>query len=157
MVYKFKPGSRLTGDAQAAGEICAALESEGRLTAAELVEVSRPESAPLHNMFEWRDGVAAEKWREYQGRNIIHSIVVVPEDQKPQQIYYNVTQSSPIYDSIKTIVQSEDKYALLKRRAAQELVAFQNRYSTILELSNVFDAINNFLAEEQEEETENET
>lgn len=147
MVYQWKAGSRQTGDAQIAGEMCAALEAEGRLTAEVLVEVNRPEDAPLHNSFEWQDDVAAEEWRKYQARNIIHSITVVAvPDKEPVRAYFNVCTASPQYESLQTIVQHEDKYAQLLESARRELEAFQRKYNTITELSAVFDAINEFNA-----------
>lgn len=147
MVYQWKSGSRIKADAQSAGEVCARLEAEGRLTASDLVEESRPEDAPLHSSFEWRDDVAAEEWRMYQARNIIHSIIVIRNDDMPQQVYYNISPAAHNYESIETIVRNEDKYEQLKQQAFRELQSFERRYQTILELSKVFDAIDELLAD----------
>lgn len=65
--------------AQVAGEVCAGLEERNQLTPGNLVDVSRPDEAPLHGEFEWDDTVAAERYRETQARHVIRSIVVVRE------------------------------------------------------------------------------
>ena len=66
--------------AEVAAPVLEGLANENRLTAANLVDVSRPEDAPLHPEFEWRDDVAAERWREEQARQIIRCIRVVSEE-----------------------------------------------------------------------------
>lgn len=142
MVYKWSPGYRGKGDAQVAGEVCAALEEQGRLTAEALVEESRPEEAPLHDYFEWRDDVAAERWRRHQGNNIINHLVIVrPDNQEPQKLFYNIKEAGQNYESIHAIVRQEDKYESLKNQALQELLSFQRRYKEITELSEVLKAI----------------
>ena len=55
MVYKWDKGSRFSVSAQVAGEVCEELEKKGELTAKNLVDVSRPEDAPLHKCFNWND------------------------------------------------------------------------------------------------------
>lgn len=143
MVFKWKDGARQTVSAQIAGEVCSALESEGRLTAKTLVDVNRPEDAPLHNAFEWDNDEAAERWREQQARNIIHSIVVVDETQEsePVRAFFNIVATAPEYESIGAIVKTEDKYRALMATALRELKAFQKKYSQLEELSPVFEAI----------------
>ena len=61
--FSYADGYHGVVDAQISGEVCDALSEKGLLTAANLVDVSRPEDAPLHSVFEWVDSVAAEKWR----------------------------------------------------------------------------------------------
>ena len=141
MVFKWKQGAHQKVSAQVAGEMCAALEKEGRLTAQTLVEVNRPEDAPLHKAFEWDDTEAAERWREHQARNIIHSITVVREEQEPVRAFFNIVTTAPQYESIETIVQTEDKYAALMKMALRELIAFKKKYEQLKELAPVFDAI----------------
>ena len=38
---------------------------DGVLTPSAVVESARDEGSPLHDKFEWDDGVAAEAWRRY--------------------------------------------------------------------------------------------
>ena len=64
MVYQWKSGSRIKGNAQESGELFEQLsKTEEGLTARTLLEANRPESAPLHNDYEWNNDIAAEEWR----------------------------------------------------------------------------------------------
>lgn len=136
--------------AQPAGEITSDLEQRGMLTAKNLVDVSRPEDAELHDYFEWRDDVAAEKYREEQGRYLIRAIVRIEEcdDEEehvePVKVFYNIEEPDEHYYSIDTIVQSEDKYEKLFRMALSDLKRIEKRYQVIANrfgLQQVFDAI----------------
>ena len=49
----------------------------GELDLDELVKESTPPDAPLHPEFEWRDDVAAHKYRVVQAERIVDSLVVV--------------------------------------------------------------------------------
>lgn len=133
MIYAWKSGSRQKVSAQIAGEVCAELERKGGLNASNLVDVSRPEDAPLHGEFEWDDSIAAEEFRKSQARNLISHLIVVSdvEAAEPVRAFFNVSEETPTYDSFKTVIENEDKYEQLKRRAIKELVAIQRRYAMI--------------------------
>lgn len=75
MIYRWKTGSRFKTDANIAAGIMNKLAKENRLNAETLVDVSRPEDAPLHNEFEWDDVKAAEEWRKQTSRVMIASVV----------------------------------------------------------------------------------
>jgi len=141
--YKWKDGARVHTPAQVAGEVCAALEEAGMLTPANLVDVSRPEDAPLHTEFEWNDGVAAEKWREQQARGIIgHIAIVLDEEVKaPVRAFVQIEESSSNYEDIHVVVKSEDKYEKLLKMAKRDMMVFQNKYSMLQELAGVFSAM----------------
>lgn len=145
MTFKWKTGSRITANAQVAGEMCTKMEADGTLTAQNLVDVNRPEDAPLHGAFEWNDTQAAENWRVHQARHIINSIVLVTEDTEaePVRYFFKVEPAEANYESLPVIVRNEDKYASLLKTALRELSAFQKKYRQIKELSAVFEAIDN--------------
>lgn len=50
------------------------LEVNGKLTAEDVVEAAKDEDSPLHEHFEWDEGVAAAKWRLEQGRQLIRAV-----------------------------------------------------------------------------------
>lgn len=149
MVYQLKSGSRIKSSAAVVGAECERLEREGRLTAKELVNESRPKDAPLHNEFEWNNKVAGELWREHQARHIINSVVIINERKEPQRVFFNIEVAEHEYHSVKTILQSNDKRTALLRTAMQELRAFEMKYRQLNELCGVFNAIDE-LKEEQE-------
>lgn len=144
MVYSWKSGARMSGvSAQLAGEVCESLDAIGCLSAQRLVDVSRPNDAPLHGAFEWDDAIAGEEWRKNQARLIIRSIVVVPDVQKKEVVraFFKVEQADGSFESLHTILKNEDKRNSLMRNALSELEAFKRKYSILEELAAVFDAI----------------
>ena len=148
MIYEWVAGSRHKVSAQIAGEVCAELEKNGNLTAKNLVDVSRPEDAPLHDEFEWNDTEAAEKYREHQARNVINAIKVVREEDDSDneneagvRAFYTLRRETPEYESIQIILSDEEKYTELMRVAIRELMAFERKYNKIKELGRVFEAI----------------
>lgn len=141
MEYRFK-NRYFKVDAQVAGEVCEKLEKEGKLTAKNLVDVSREENAPLHDEFEWDDAVAGELYREEQARNIIrHLEVVMVNNQEPVRAYFTLSRVEPEYKSIDAILKSEDDTEALLKMAYQELRAFQKKYGKLERLKGVFRAI----------------
>lgn len=149
MVYKWKEMARIRVSADVAGRVCEELEKDGALTPKHLLDVSRAEDAPLHDAFEWNDGIAAEKYRESQAGYIIRSLVIEKgEDVKkePVRAFFKVSESNPTYESIGAIVQKPDAYAELLKMAKRDAEAFMNRYKSITELAPVFSAISEFCA-----------
>lgn len=150
--YSIKDGFKVNHKyAQSAGEIMRELEAENRLTAKELVDVSRPEDAPLHDYFEWDNEIAAEKFREEQGRYLIRAIVEVEEpDDMPDTVeltvvtksFYNIGTNDENYYHINTIVRENDKAQQLLETAIRELRQFERRYEIIRDkLAGVFEVI----------------
>ena len=140
MTYQWKTPFHKV-DADIAGRVCERLEEEGNLNAKTLVEVSRPEDAPLHPEFEWDDAAAAERWREQQARCIINHLTVVIDEKEPVRKFFNITASEANYTSIDVILQSTDSKDKLLQMALRELEAFKRKYSQLEELSRVFNAI----------------
>lgn len=142
MIYAFRKGFTHKVDPNVAGEVCEGLRNQGKLTAEELVNVSRPEDAPLHGEFEWNDTVAGENWRKHQARCLIGSLIVVtPETNKEVRKYHITTTDSRRYESYEVIMQSVEGRDLLLREAMRELSAFKKKYAHLSELAKVFDAI----------------
>ena len=152
--YKWKTGSYIPSSvsADAAGALCGKLSEQNRLTAEELVKVSRPETAPLHKAFEWDDQTAAEEYRKYQARHIISCLCVVTEQENEEiRAFFNIQRTEPTYRHISYILESpEDSQALLKT-ALSELDSFRRKYGRIRKLIPVFDAIDIVKMEESDE------
>lgn len=138
-------GSCMTGDVEVAANVCKELEANGNLSAKALVDASRDEDAPLHDMFEWDDSIAAEKYREVQAAKIIRSIVVVMED-KPLSYRQFSSIAPKTYVSTKTAVSSERTRDILLRAAKSELEAFKSKYRTLTEFADLFEAIDSALS-----------
>ena len=141
MIYQWKTGSRFKTPAFVAADVMNKLAKEGNLNAKALVDVSKPEDAPLHNEFEWNDEKAAEKWREQTGRVMIGSVVCIVEDSpqtEPVRMYFHIEDSQPNYEPIETIIKDTQKSDKLIQVALRELMSFQQKYKGIKEFSHLF-------------------
>lgn len=66
------------------------MEAAGQLNAAAVVESARDPASPLHDRFEWDDGLAAEEHRKAQARALIRSIKIRVET-------HNISLRVPAY------------------------------------------------------------
>lgn len=151
-VYKFKIQSLYKGiDANDVMEELNAISEDG-ITPQEVVEAARSEDSCMHSIFEWDDSIAGQKYREQQASQMLRMIEIVhlDENEKPQhepfrQFQVNSTRTHT-YVPTKMIVQNMDEYQKLLERAKGELIAFENRYKTLVELDGVFDSIHELIA-----------
>ena len=124
------------------------LERTVELTPKTLLNASRPESAPLHNEFEWDDGIAAEHYREDQARHIIRAVVVKQEgSDEPTRAFFCLSggdKPRTPYLSVSRILTSETLRERLRQTALKELMSFKNKYQKLDELACVFEAIDRF-------------
>ncbi len=110
----------------------------------EIVEKARNESTELHKCFEWRDDIAAEKYRLHQARVMLGNLVFKYKDeqvkQEPVRLMYKTAENEG-YKSINLIMQKPDEYKALLDRAYSELRAFKNKFKMLQELKAIFDLI----------------
>ena len=114
------------------------------ITPEKVLEIAKDENTELHKCFEWDDGIAGEKYRLSQARQIITFLIVKPDERKEEEDNVRVFQISSepqTYQPIKMFVENEDEYKALLKRAKAELVAIRNRYKQLSELEEVFAAI----------------
>ena len=139
MTYKWKPNSRIKIDSETAGAVMDNLEQQGRLTAKNLLDESRPAEAPLHNEFEWDDIKAAEEYRMQQARHIINCLLI-EDDSKQEAVraFFTLAESAPQYRSIRTIMADETQSDALLQLAIQELQAFERKYTQISKFKALF-------------------
>lgn len=138
-------GTRFGADAQKCYEeimqICDDLESA---SPQDILEKARDESTELHKCFTWDDSVAAERWRVHEARVITRQLVIreqeVPKDRPEVRLFYKTDNESG-YKPTELIVQKEDEYKALLKRAYDELRAFKQKYSMLKELQEIFDLI----------------
>lgn len=143
-VYRWKQGSRLSGDAQEVGEVCAKLERKGDLTPKALVDASRSEKSPLHGYFEWDDEKAAEAYRETQAAYLIRSVeIVVSGSAEPVRAFVSVTAEGGerSYMDVQAALSMQETRDEVLDRALAELRAFERKYNTLSELAGVLEAI----------------
>lgn len=147
MIYKWKVAGLMPVDAQTAGEELNRIYTKnGALNPADIVDESRPEDAPLHDCFEWRDDVAAEKYREQQAQTIVRAIVAVNEDATKSESVRAFVHVRNTYEPISVVVNDAEKVQEVLQTALRELAAFRRKYETLSELAPVFRAIDELTA-----------
>ena len=147
MTYKWKPNSRIKTDSETAGAVMDGLEQQGRLTAKNLLDESRPAEAPLHDEFEWDDIKAAEEYRLQQARHIINCLLIEDDSQQETvRAFFNLADTAPEYRSIRTIMADETQSEALLQAAMQELQAFERKYAQISKFKALFAEINRLSA-----------
>lgn len=131
-------------DANVAGAVCESLENSVGLTSETLLDASRPEDAPLHNVFEWDDEIAGEQYRLIQSRNIIKNLRVITEDVTHKEIetrafvsLETTPRAKHSFEGIMTVVSNDEKKTALLQIACRDMEAFKRKYGTIVELSDV--------------------
>lgn len=142
LIYQWKLPWIYNIPAQAAGEelsrICE--KNGGEMSPKTIVDESRPETAPLHPCFEWDNDTAADKYLEYQARQLVCCIVTKQETQKtgPTEVraFVHVAES---YRPTQVVVSQKDLQAELVRNALRDVKAFQRRLETFSSLRPVKD------------------
>lgn len=148
MIYSWKVNGLFKVDAQTAGsELQRLYQRDGAITPQAVVDESRPENAPLHGCFEWRDDVAAEEYRKQQARVMIAQITVVREtvEQKPITIraFVNTTED---YQPINVVLTRPDLNEQMLQNALRELASFRKKYNALKQLKPVMEAIDDTLS-----------
>lgn len=142
MVFEYKVNGLYSVDAQTAGEELERIYNEnGELEPSKVVDESRPENAPLHSCFEWDDGIAAEKFREQQARNVIGNIVIVDEVEEKETYVRAYPHIGDTYRPMYIVLENRDMTQELLQTALRELRSFEMKYRELSELAPVFDAI----------------
>lgn len=134
-IYQWNVVGLYKTDPNVAAEVMHGLAEQGKLNKKELVEVSRPEEAPLHKDFEWDNEVAAEKYREHQAQNMIHNLTVVSEsvpEEPARRVFFNILSEGPKYETLETIMTRKDSVEALKKQCLKDLIAFKVKYQRIL-------------------------
>lgn len=158
MVYEYSwNGPNRCVEAWKVAEHLQKLEQEnGGVTREAFLDSARDENSEMHKLFEWDDTVAAEKYRLEQANKIIHSIKVTvqsDEDKEPAIVNAFVMPGytekkvgeTGRYINIMSATEKVDTRALVLEDARKNAKWFMNKYQGISELSNVIDAINEFL------------
>jgi hypothetical protein len=125
-------------------ELLAIREKHGELTPALVLDEAREESHPLHDRFEWDDGVAAEKFRRHQAHRLIRvaqlpvsfskrknapthlrAFVATPRGSDPQ----------PDYMPVEDAMSDEFTRALVLQAMEREIAALKRKYGHLKEFA----------------------
>lgn len=118
-------------------------ESEEGLTPKTLLEASRDENAPLHNEFEWNDGIAAEKYRQYQAQKIIQNVYIKystdeqERKEKQERAFVPVPGGQSVYVTLKSALTNEEWKSHLMEEAQRDIKVFVAKYRRLTELQGL--------------------
>lgn len=145
LVYKWKIDGVWKQDANIVGNELKVLADNNDLSPESVLETARDKDSPLHDLFEWDDRIAAEKYRLSQARRIIQQIVLVNDhpnaETRELRAFVTESRSDGHYQLITTVIEDPDTYEVLLKRAKFELQMFRDKYKAILELKDLFDEI----------------
>lgn len=136
--------------AQTVGEICDDLSrTPDGLTPATLLDAARDEASPLHDDFEWRDDVAAEKYRQRQAQDMIRNlrIVVKREDSTEQRerSFVVTGERKSIYVPLLRALSNEEWKKSLLAQAETDAQVFLAKYQRLEELQSIVTAMRDFI------------
>ena len=118
------------------------LQTLREITPQNVVDLARSKDSKLHNDFEWDNEIAGEKYRLSQAREMIQLLAFEPNKETHEPIrVYQISTEKTVYKPVEKILKNEDEYQNLLKRALAELESFKKRYSTLVELEQVFRAI----------------
>lgn len=148
--YTYKVPGLYKTPAEVAGAICQQLQdSKAGLSPATLLDASRDPDAPLHDEFEWRDDVAAEKFRLSQAQGLIRNICIVTKRADGSMVKDRQFVSAPggqtQYVALQSALNREDWTEHLLEQARGECKAFLAKYRRLQALAGISSAMEEFL------------
>ena len=139
-------------DANEVGAEIEKIEAEnGEITNASIVERAKDKKNVMHDLFEWNDKIAGQKYRENQAKSILHSLVLVSEDKEPTRAFVNIElgnapKQTGRYVCIEKALDDRDMRHNILENAYRELRAFEKKYGNLAELSGLFKEIDKLTA-----------
>lgn len=151
MVYKWETPI-YTVDANIVGrEIQKIEEEKGSVTKQDMVDRARKKSNPMHDLFEWDDTVAAEKYRCTQAGDILRNLKIVVEGdgQQISRAWVNVQKVAPNctarYVNVEVALRDEVMKNTVFENALKELENFKRKYESLHEFETLFDEIDKLI------------
>lgn len=140
-MYRWKPQSMISADANEIGAICEELAAKAELNPETLLDKAKDKKSPLHDLFEWDDTVAAEKYRIIQARHLIANLTIVGDGKTETRAFVRCTQTAGEYTSMSVCMRVPELTERLLQQAYKDMSAFQRKYKTLERLVPVFNAI----------------
>jgi len=148
MIYKWTDGSfGLPKDPQPVGEALEAIETKhGGITPKLVVRSAKSKRSVLHNIFEWDDPTAANKWREDQAGYLLRHIAIIvdngDDEPLPVRAFVSITEDDErYYVGIISAMSDAEKRTQILKTAWRELEALRDRYQVFEELAGIFEAM----------------
>lgn len=106
------------------------------LTAEAVVQEAKKPSSPLHPLFEWDDGKAAEQWRLHRARNLIRAVRVIKVDGAEEILFHvpKITKGPGAYKIGSALVGSLSDFELALEEASKKLAAAKQAVQDLRDL-----------------------
>jgi len=161
--YKFKDGSHIKNvSAEIVGKRLDYLyEKHNYLTPEIVVTDAKNKESELHPIFEWNDKKAAAEHRKAQARALIRSIVVTIESDNNKEktetdirVFHNVRGDKGIFEkgetsrylTITDALNSPEATDFLLKKAYNDMVAFKNKYSNLIQLKPYLEKLDEIIS-----------
>lgn len=116
------------------------IQSQKGLTPENLINEAKDKNNPLHDLFDWDNNIAGDKWRLQQARVIINEVKVVI-DEKEYYAFENVSvkvndnlEHKREYMPIVTIMSNKELRQQIIRSALQQLAYWEKQNEKYTEL-----------------------
>lgn len=145
--FRFQSRSQLTGKkAKQVANALYEIELRSGLNADSVLDAARERSSILHDLFDWDDTVAAEKWRRQQAANLVRSVHVIYEEsdtgnRRESRAFMSVEREEREYLRVETVMTDQNLRDQVLQRALAEAEQWRKRYEDMRELAEVFSAI----------------
>lgn len=155
MVYEW--GNRsFKADPQVVGETVTRIATnEGCCPPARLVQEARAKKSPLHLLFTWNNGEAADRWRAHEARQVIGGLIISVQtedriEKTPAFLSVGHTlktqETGEGYRSISVVVEDPDLLEEALAEAKSRLEALRKRYEHLEALAPVWQALDQVAA-----------
>jgi len=127
-------------------ELTGIYQKYGELTPQAVVDEARPETAPLHNRFEWDDALAGEAFRRVQAGELIRSVRIQygidpkTSERKYIRAFYAVREvdaEKSGYVPTEEIVQDELATKILLKQCEREIGDLRRKYGHLKEFADL--------------------
>lgn len=139
MKYSYRSHGSTVDPSTVYSELLKIQKTKGRLKAVDVVENARPKRSPLHPCFEWDDEAAAEEYRLFQARNLIHSIRVRDsEDSEPKRVFVSIKDPEGhghTYYTTQQISVTPELRAKMMSECFAELIACKAKYRELSDIA----------------------
>ncbi len=126
--YKFRNGFTWKVKPEVAGKTIdkIAAKNNGEITPQLVLEAAKNKKNALHNCFEWNNDKAGERYRLWQARQLIGSIVVDIQINEPEQtrafVSINIPEQTPSYYSIANVADDSLKLDMVIKNAKRQML-----------------------------------
>lgn len=125
-----------------------AKRNNGVLQAEDVVKEAEQKHNVLHNLFDWNDSIAANKWRLEQARLLIRVCVTYlgGDKNKPYKVFVSLsedrTRGEGGYRELESVMSNKSYRQILLQDALNEMELFREKFYKLKELANVFKVMN---------------